>query len=144
LFLVHWSFRTSVGFVWSYSYSTILFRSCWINFQEFVGTSKDLVTFHSLIAGTIKFLHIFLIFVIMSINMIICSIPLLVAAFKKRHLRFLMPWLLVGATTYLIGIITICILLNVIGYIAPISIVSKSLSSLLLWIIIFQLLDNTE
>ena len=132
MFLVHWSFRTPVGFVWSYPYSTILFRSCWINCQEFVGTSTDLVTFHSWIAGTIKFLHIFLILVIMSINLIICSIPLLVAAFKKRHLRFLMTWLLVGATTYLIGIITICILINAIGYIAPISIVSKSPSSL--WI----------
>ncbi|EFX85198.1 hypothetical protein DAPPUDRAFT_300225 [Daphnia pulex] len=69
----------------------------------------------------------------MSINLIVCSIPLVVVAIKKRPLRFLMPWLGIGATTFLIGIITICILLNVVIYIAPTTIIA-----IWFWLIVYS------
>ncbi|KAI9561146.1 hypothetical protein GHT06_012102 [Daphnia sinensis] len=75
----------------------------------------------------------------MSLNMIVCSVLLLAAAVKNRNEKLLLPWLVVGASTFTIGIIIIYLLLNLVAYIGPSSIVALSF-----WLVVYSYYRQLE
>ncbi|XP_057372847.1 uncharacterized protein LOC130693679 [Daphnia carinata] len=92
--------------------------------------------------GNMKFLSMFLILVVMGLNMIVCSVLLLVAAVKNRNQKLLLPWLTVGASIFTIGINIIYLLLNLVACIGPSSIVA-----ILFWLVVYcyyQQLEKTQ
>ncbi|XP_032799626.1 uncharacterized protein LOC116936563 isoform X1 [Daphnia magna] len=89
--------------------------------------------------GNKKFLSIFLIMVVITLNMIVCSVLLLIVAVKNRNQKLLLPWLIVGASTFTIGIIIIYLLLNLVAYIGPSSIVA-----LLFWLVVYSYYQQLE